>query len=235
MTGKSKANAARSIRANAVMKFSPLLASIRSNWRWASREVIDDRVGEIEKLLAQVDFLAFELAQDIASGRVELNLPDEPRPLFDRPSKPVVEVDVSQKAQPPPETPGYVPGTNCVQCTHCHVVRLVAGARCPWCGNPEYSLMHVDQAGAVVSGWPEPATTPKARKPKKADPIPPEDWEIPAPTRLCLTCNKTYPMSQVGCPDCLHGPIKLPVRETEPEAASHKPRKPSAKKEAAVG
>jgi hypothetical protein len=95
---RSKSASARAAKANAIRQFSLRLAALRSDFRWASHAVDDYRVAIIASRLSEVDQLSFELAQDIASGQFELDLPDEPRPLFERPKR--GEVVVSGESGP---------------------------------------------------------------------------------------------------------------------------------------
>ncbi|WP_435005123.1 hypothetical protein P12x_003016 [Tundrisphaera lichenicola] len=82
-----KTNAARKAKAAALNRFSVEVARLRTTWRWIRRDVIHREADDVDGYLAKADLVAFLLAQDIESGQVELDLPDEPRPLFDRPSK----------------------------------------------------------------------------------------------------------------------------------------------------
>jgi hypothetical protein len=105
MPAKSRIASARATRAASINRFSADVARLRSQWRWISRDVIDGLAQKIDAALGEIDFDTFALAQNIDSGRVELSLPDEPRPLFDRPS----EVRSSFEPGEPPFGPS--PGT----------------------------------------------------------------------------------------------------------------------------
>ena len=194
---KSKASVARSARANAVKAFSPKSAVIRSEWKWASRDVVDPRVAAIDRMLGEVDHLTFTLAQDIDSGRVELDLPDEPRPLFDRPKAgphhgdsprmdPSLVAELLESCGPKPDEspkrlgaavqfpPGttipFPAGTKLFQCSRCNLIRRPEdGHPCGHCKNPEFGLVTVAEGDSLAEGWPEDEPDkPKPKRPRKA-------------------------------------------------------------------
>jgi hypothetical protein len=79
-----KTDQRRARLADDLRKLSEAMGSLATRARWAVRDVKDDRAEDLRVGVAEAAELLFTLAQDIASGRVELDGPDSPRPLFDR-------------------------------------------------------------------------------------------------------------------------------------------------------
>jgi hypothetical protein len=166
-----KQDVARAKLARKIHGLSTSIGRLRSDWQWESQAVDSLKAAEIGNTLAALDLRAFKLAQDIASGLVPLNLADEPRPLFDRPpsseaeSKADEDVFIEVETDQSEPLAWMRPGKEFVQCSRCNKCREIAGARCPDCKNPEYGLVHLDDAGRIADGW-KSATPAKPSKPK---------------------------------------------------------------------
>jgi hypothetical protein len=149
---KPKAAAERQRIANGIRRFVPKFTAQEPEWRWATRFVEDERVSEVRELFIRAEDLIYELAQDVASGRVALDLPDEPRPLFDGP-RPKPAAPISPETDRPKvrfrDQPcsccgeagreGGVSGEppKCIKCLGCNPNLRLRSDRCPRLGLPD--------------------------------------------------------------------------------------------------
>jgi hypothetical protein len=166
----------------------------------------------IERRLGEIDQMAYELAQDIASGRVELDLPDEPRPLFDRPSKPVVEiappveVEVEILIDPPVRqfpkgtTIPFPVGARLFQCGRCNLLRRPEdGHPCGHCRCPEFALVQVEAGNRIACGWPE---EPEAVEESHYTPTKRADWRAMNLAYLDIKTGQAMAMEEAGIDTC---------------------------------
>lgn len=107
-------------------------------------------------MLGEIDRATFELAQDVESGRVALDLPDEPRPLFERPTqastKPIIETaPTNTDLQSPEKLYGIAPRPEMEPGTESQPVRL-PHARRSQVELKTFEILDGDRLGTHVIG-----------------------------------------------------------------------------------
>jgi len=80
-------NIRRQKLADEIRKLSELMTMVLAGRiKWTCRDVIDPRARDADAVPESLARDLFEVAQDVASGRIELDMSGSHRPLFDRPS-----------------------------------------------------------------------------------------------------------------------------------------------------
>jgi hypothetical protein len=228
-----KTDQRRARLASEIQKLSEAMMVLAGRIKWTLRDVIDGRAREADALPESSAHELFTLAQDVASGRVELDGPDSPRPLFDRSTaEDRADVMAARAAM-------CQPGTVSLE----ELKAELGLASPPAPAKPDPLDATSSGALAALEGLPPRAAPPGDGSLCKGHGEGPEIGKMPPGTRLfaCNRCNLLRLRTVAICPDCGSPEYRLrvaddqgwPVRDEEFLAATEPPprtaRKPPQK------
>jgi hypothetical protein len=187
---------ARERKAKTFLKLAEELASIAIRIEWETNDLDEDAAFDLAFSVETSKSIALRLGQAIAQGTVKIRGISDGMPLFDEPKKP--------DAEPIQIKTGSI--IDFVRCNHCGWTKPKGDpSPCPSKHVAGFGIVKpppsVEEIAADIFPEPKPEVT---------------DDTVDLKSIMCKTCGHIWLLSEgVGCPKCIHEPVKMPTNEDD--------------------